>query len=876
MLDTLVLDRVAVLRINNPPVNVLSTEVSAALLAGIDAANVDPAVIAIVVMGAGRTFVAGADIRSLEQAALGHLDAAVDMHDTLARIEDSRKPVVMAMHGSALGGGLELAMAGRYRVAAADTQLGQPEVNLGIIPGAEGTQRLPRLVGVAAALDLCVTGTPCGARDALAIGLVDRIIDGDLLAGAAAFAREIAALPGRLKTRERADRLGTPVENETLFANARTLAATARPGELAPLRVIEAVQAAAVLPFEDGRRREREIFFECVQTDQARSMIRAFFERKRKRRVRSVRIGDATLSIDRRDNGTTYARATAPLGSYPATLLEPLERWARDAGERAFLAERGPDGAWQTTSYDAMLRRVRAVAQALLDRRLSPDRPIAILSGNSVDHATLGLAAMYAGIPYAPVSPAYSLLSRDYDGLRCIFNTFRPGLVFVEDGRPFEAALDAVLGADAELVASSPGRHSATPFAELLAATPSRAVDDARRAIGAETIGKILFTSGSTGRPKGVINTQGMLCANQAMIAARLAFLADAPPVLCDWLPWNHTFGGNHNFNITLYHGGAMYIDRGRPTPDGFGETVRCLHDVAPTVYFNVPRGYEMLVPRLRESQPLRERFFSRLQLLFFAAAGLTQKVWDDLQQVAVDTCGEQILMITGLGSTETAPAALFTGHAGAASGWIGVPLPGVELKLAPAGDKTEARIKGPSVTPGYWRDETLTRAAFDEEGFYRMGDAVRWVDPAQPDRGLIFDGRLNEDFKLSTGTWVSVGPLRAKLLLHLGGLVQDLVIVGPDREMVCALLFPAPGMDGDPTARSRVRDLLRTFADAHPATSMHVTRALVCPQPPSFEAGEMTDKGSLNQKAVMKRRSREVEELYASPQSERVISIDG
>jgi feruloyl-CoA synthase len=604
-------------------------------------------------------------------------------------------------------------------------------------------------------------------------------------------------------------------------------------------------------------------------------MIRVFFDKRRRLRVRAVRIGDTGIAIDHHPNGCTYVRATAPLGAYPDTLNERLEHWAREAPDRPFLVARGRGAEWETTSYAAMYGRVRSVAQALIDRQLSSDRPVAILSGNSINHATLALAAMYAGIPYSPISPAYSLLSRDYDGLKYIFDRFRPGLVFVEDASTFEPALAAVLTEDVELVVTSGGERPATSFSDLLDAPATSSVETARQTTGPETIAKILFTSGSTGRPKGVINTQRMLCSNQAMIQARLAFLGDAPPVLCDWLPWNHTFGGNHNFGITLFHGGTMYLDNGRPTPEAFDETIRNLHDVSPTVYFNVPRGYEMLVPRLRKSAALRERFFNRLQLLFFAAAGLTQKVWDDLQALAVETCGEEILMITGLGATETAPAAIFTGHAGAASGWIGLPLPGIDVKLAPVGEKLEARVKGPCVTPGYWRDDALTRDAFDDEGFYKMGDAVRWIDPDQPDRGLMFDGRLNEDFKLSSGTWVSVGPLRAKLLLHFEGLLQDVVIVGPDREAVAGLLFLARGVDDRAATRARIHTLLTTFAEAHPAGSMHLTRALICTPPPSFEAGEVTDKGSLNQKAVMTHRRCDVDELYATPPSPRVIGLD-
>ena len=561
MIVTLRLDGVAILKIDNPPVNVLSSDVSAALLDALAAAEADPGVVSIVVMGAGRTFVAGADIRSLEQAALGRLDAAIDMHEALARIENCTKPVVMAIHGTALGGGLELAMAGRYRVCAPDARHGQPEVNLGVIPGAEGTQRLPRLVGIAAALDLCLTGQPIDARRALAIGLVDRVVEGDLMTGAADFARQAAAARHPAKKRDRRDRLGGAAENAPLFAAARARADAMRRGVPAPVAAVEAIEAAATLPFDEGRRKERELFFRCVQSDQARSMIRAFFERRKKRpendpggrfRVRPVRIVDAGVHVDRRADGATYVRAAAALGAYPATISARLEQWAHEAPDRPFLAERAAEGHWHTTTYGEMYERVRGVAQWLLTRGLSADRPVTILSGNSIDHACLALAAMHVGIPYAPVSPAYSLLSRDHKGLARIFGIFRPALVYAQDGGAFEPALRAVVGPETEVVVSSRGERRATVFEELAATPATAAVDRAHAGVTADTIAKVLFTSGSTGRPKGVINTQRMLCANQEMIRSRLAFLGDQPPVFCDWLPWNHTFGGNHNFGCTL------------------------------------------------------------------------------------------------------------------------------------------------------------------------------------------------------------------------------------------------------------------------------------------------------------------------------------
>ena len=456
-----------------------------------------------------------------------------------------------------------------------------------------------------------------------------------------------------------------------------------------------------------------------------------------------------------------------PLGPYAGKITERLEHWADTAPNRTFLAERAPSGDWRRVSYRDALATVRGLAQALLDRRLSQERPIVILSGNGIDHGLLALAAMYAGVLYAPIAPAYSLQAREFTTLRQIFARMAPGLVFAADGAPFERALTDTMPAGCELVVSTsaPASIPATRFTELAATPVTSAVDDAHARVSADTIAKILFTSGSTGRPKGVINTQRMLCSNQQMLRSVFRFLADAPPVLCDWLPWNHTAGGNHNFGIALYNGGTLYIDEGKPTASQFGATVRNLREVPCTAHFEVPRFYEMLMPYLRSDAQLRTTFFSELKLLFYAAAGLGQRFWDELRNVSIEACGEELLIMTGLGATETAPFAICTGVDGAFAGMIGLPVPGFQLKLVPVGEKLEGRVRGPSVTPGYYKDDELTRAAFDEEGYYKLGDGMRFVDETNPKRGLIFDGRLAEDFKLSTGTWVSVGPLRARIM---------------------------------------------------------------------------------------------------------------
>jgi len=589
------------------------------------------------------------------------------------------------------------------------------------------------------------------------------------------------------------------------------------------------------------------------------------------------RILPADTIIDRRADGTLYARSPHPLGLFPRTMTERLDRWASEVPDRTFLARRGADGAWVHLTYGDARRRARALGQALLDRGVSVDRPLLILSGNSLEHGLLALAAMYAGVPYAPIAPAYSLLAREYTTLRALWRALSPGLAFAAEGQRFERALTAICDPRVEVVTCEPPRAlRATDFASLEETVPGAGVDRATAAVTADTVAKILFTSGSTGQPKGVINTQRMLCANQEMLRTVMPLLADEPPVLVDWLPWNHTFGGNHNVGIALYNGGTLYIDDGRPTPDGFETTVRNLREIPSTAYFNVPRGYDLLVPRLRDDGELRARFFGRLEMLFCAAAALRQQVADQLNAVARDARGERIPLVTGLGATESAPFALCAGDADFTGGRVGVPVPGVELKLAPVGSRLEGRLRGPNITPGYWKDDELTHAAFDDEGFYRLGDALGFFDPADPGKGFVFQGRLSEDFKLSTGTWVRVGPLRAAFLAHAGDLVQDVVIAGHDRAFVAALIFPNVPVCRTLGARvhARFTELLSTFAEAHPGSSTTIRRARLLDEPPSIDAQEITDKGSVNQNAVLARRAALVEALYSDPAPAGILDV--
>ena len=606
------------------------------------------------------------------------------------------------------------------------------------------------------------------------------------------------------------------------------------------------------------------------------------------RKVRAVRIAPSDAIVRHGANGSVYMQAPTPLGPYQTRITDSLDHWASHAPDRMFLAQRDGDG-WRSVTYRDALARVRRIAQALVDRKLSLERPIVILSGNGIDHGLLALAAMYVGVPYVPVAPAYSLQAREYSSLQRIFERVEPALVFTDNGAAYERALRAVLTGRAELVVSeSAGELRSTPFAELENRPATPAVDSARHGVTSDTIAKVLFTSGSTGRPKGVINTQRMLCANQEMIRSVLTFLSEEPPVICDWSPWNHTAGGNHNFGLVLRNGGTLYIDEGKPTPALFAATLRNLREIPCTAHFAVPRLYEMLMPHLRSDAVLRQTFFSRVKLLFYAAAGLGQRFWDELRDVAIEACGEEILIMTGFGATETAPFALTTGTLSAFAGLIGLPAPGMDLKLTPSESKMEARVRGPNVTPGYWRDRALTAAAFDDEGFYRLGDAMEFADPDDPRLGLVFNGRLAEDFKLSTGTWVSVGPLRAKILAQAAGLAQDVVIAGHDREFVTALVFPnlqvcrdSIGVGADtpaatvlahPAIVSRLTDVFTTLAAAGTGSSTFVARAIVLEDPPSMDAREVTDKGSINQKAVLAHRAAFVDELYSASPSPHVL----
>jgi feruloyl-CoA synthase len=585
---------------------------------------------------------------------------------------------------------------------------------------------------------------------------------------------------------------------------------------------------------------------------------------------RPLHIASWGVDLEHRADGAILIEPRLELGPYPPRLTDCLDHWAQRAPDRIFLADRTAAGEWRTITYAEMQHRARAVARWLLNAGLSAERPVAILSGNDLGHAVLALGAMYAGIPYSPISPGYSLLSSDFNRLRRVFELLNPGFVFVNDGAQYARAIAAVVpdGTLLAVRANPPHGRTVLDFSQVTGITSDTA--EPLPDIDSQAVAKVLFTSGSTGVPKGVITTHAMLTSNQEMLRTVFPFFAEEPPVICDWLPWNHTFGGSHNFGIALYNGGTMYLDYGRPTESGFETTVANLREIAPTVYFNVPRGFELLAARLRCDDALRERFFSRLRMMFYAAAALTQDVWDELERLSIEATGARIPMLTGLGATETAPFALCARAENRCAGLVGLPVPGVRLKLAPVGEKLEARVKGPNVTPGYWREPHLTQQAFDEDGYYRFGDAVRFANPADPTQGLLFDGRLSEDFKLSTGVWVSVGPLRLDFLLHCAPYVKDVVIAGHGRAEIAALIFPEP--EAGQNAHATFEHMLNTFAARNPGYSTRICRAIVLDDPPSLDGGELTDKGTVNQAATLLRRAAAVERLYTEPFAEDVI----
>ncbi|MEJ1171610.1 feruloyl-CoA synthase [Variovorax sp. CCNWLW235] len=572
-----------------------------------------------------------------------------------------------------------------------------------------------------------------------------------------------------------------------------------------------------------------------------------------------------TVRIDF-DDGSFALRSPMALKPYARCIGEWIERWARETPDALAFAERDESGeGWRRLDYRALRKAVGAVAQALLDLKLPAGKPIAILSDNAIDHVVLMLATMHIGRTACSLSSAYSRMAKDPSRLHGMLQALKPALIYASDAKVYGGAL-AGCGVEAVAVFSrNAGAYDgALPFAQLLEASETPAVMQAYEAVLPDTHAKYLLTSGSTGKPKVVINTHRMLCANQQMMAQTWRFLTQEKPVLVDWLPWSHTFGANHNLNMVLCHGGALYIDEGRPAPGLIEKTVRNLREVKPTLLFNVPRGFDMLLPFLEADDALAAEVFSRLRLAFYAAAALAPSTWQRLEAVAKRVRPERPLWLTtSWGATETSPAITSAHWKLDGAGCIGAPLPGLELKFVPNGQKLEMRVKGVSVFPGYRHAPRETAEAFDEEGYYRIGDAGYLADTGRPERGVVFNGRVAEDFKLSSGTWVSVGTLRVKLVSMLAPHAQDVVLTGHDGDEIGMLVFAAPQAAPQALA-ARIADVLRTLRDEGAGSSQCPTRALVLTEPPSLDAGEITDKGYINQRAVLTRRAADVARLHA------------
>ncbi|MFB6417975.1 MULTISPECIES: feruloyl-CoA synthase [Bradyrhizobium] len=585
---------------------------------------------------------------------------------------------------------------------------------------------------------------------------------------------------------------------------------------------------------------------------------------------------------EHRADGSIVLRSPDPLREGARCVGDWLEQWARQTPDAIFLAERGNvDAPWTTATYAQALRQVRAAASWILAQGLSAERPLAILSDNSIDHALLALAAQHVGVPSAAISPAYSLMSRDFEKLKSMITLLDPGAIYVAATKPFAAALEAIAPLHrARIISGNEDDAGALAFRAVAGTPESPGVATAFAAVTPDTIAKFLFTSGSTGTPKAVINTQRMLTSSQQAKAQTWIFLEQERDdlVILDWLPWSHTFGANHNFNLVLRNGGSLYIDGGKPAPGLFATSLANLKSVMPTVYFNVPRGFDMLIAALRGDEELCRRFFNEVKFAFYAGAALPQNLWDALEELSIKTVGRTLPMVSAWGSTETSPLATDCHFLAERSGNIGVPIPGTELKLVATGDKLEVRVRGPNVTPGYWKAPELTKQAFDEEGFYLIGDAVKLADNGRPERGLFFDGRVAEDFKLNSGTWVNVGTLRVAGIAALSPLAQDIVVSGHGGDEVRFLVFPnvvacrvhaglseTAGVNevlAHDKVRTAIAQGLAKLKQQGPHSSGHATRALLLAEPPSVDGGEITDKGYINQRAVLTRRADAVARL--------------
>lgn len=597
--------------------------------------------------------------------------------------------------------------------------------------------------------------------------------------------------------------------------------------------------------------------------------------------IPSTYIPAETIVIDikseRRLDGSILMHSAHGLEPHPHRMTERLTRWAIERPDHIFIAQKDQSGNWVKWTYAEVYDKVLRLASWLSAQNLSPRQPIAILSENSIEHALLALASLHIGLPYSPVSPAYALRSNDHTRLRQVFDLLTPGMILVSDGANYSASIEK-LGINCLVVAVRNAGYipGALHFHDLLKTPISREVDSAYLAIQKNTIAKILFTSGSSGSPKGVINTHGNITTNWQQITQTFPFLKDGTPLFMDWLPWNHTFGGNHNFGLTLFHGGSLYIDDGNPTPSGIIKTINNLKSCRPTIYFNVPKGFEELLPYFQKDKDLCIHFFSDLKMLFYAGAGLPQHIWDAWEQLALDTTGKKILIGTGLGCTESSPSALFASQPGGSAGLLGVPVPGLKLKLVSVGDKFEARYKGDNIFPGYWRQPELTALAFDDEGYYCTGDALQFEDPENPNAGMRFNGRIADDFKLNTGTWVNAGLLRASLIAQGAGLIQDVIITGADRPYLGAIVFLSAATDiGSAGVRLRLQAILSAMADKSTGSSTLIRKIIIGNFQLSMDRGEITDKGSLNPRKILENHPEEVFKLYSETSLPELITID-
>lgn len=600
------------------------------------------------------------------------------------------------------------------------------------------------------------------------------------------------------------------------------------------------------------------------------------------------------IDVDRREGGVIVMKSRFPLMDHDPNLPMALAKWAKQRPDHIWLAQRkGPDRQWRKVSYAEAKRIVDSLAQALLDLKLPEGRPLTVLSGNSIEFALMMMAAMQARIPTAPVSPAYSLMSHDHLKLKYLFDLVKPAAVMVQNGAPFTKALHALdlTGVTVIHVEGTADGIPSLSFDEMAATKVTPDVEASIAKITPDTVAKFLFTSGSTGMPKAVINTQRMMCANAAMMMqVRPRDPNGPPPVQLDWMPWNHTMGGNAAFNPLLIEGGTLFIDDGRPVPGQIEETLRNLREISPTYYANVPAGYAALASAMEKDDALCRSFFKDMQLMAYGGARLPDDLYERMQALAVRATGHRLVFYTGWGSTETSPTSTGTYWDTERVGLIGLPFPGVELKMLPVGDKYELRLRGVNVMPGYHGQPDLTEKAFDEEGFYKIGDAGVFVDPNDPVKGIIFAGRVAEDFKLMTGTFVHVSTVRTDSIAAASPVIQDALVAGQDRAYIGLLAWPNLNacrvMIGDPNASFEdvvkhpdVLAALRAGLEKHNrevegASSMRIARAMLMVEPPSIDGNELTDKGYINQRAGLDRRAALVERLYAEHPDQDVMVL--